>query len=135
MSGNNTWWTTYITPTVLALNYPDHRENENTFWGWYATAWMMCMFAMACDPAHDIFEYTTEEKHVWKILTACFYSLAIILIASGAVRYFRQQRALTQGTVLVNGVEIFIVAVAVTSAVVTVMATVIRYVLLDETVD
>ena len=86
------------------------------------------MFAIALDPTHDGSPVDVDnEIHFWRIVAVSFYVLAIMIMVAGAVRYFRQQRALIRGTVLIGGIEVFVAAAAVIFAVLTVMATVIRY--------
>lgn len=127
-----TWWSTHIGPKVPASTYLDHRENESTFLGWYATAWTMVMFAMICDPSHD--DPTgrqAEGAHLWQVLTVCFYALAIVLMIAGAVRFFRQQRALMQDKVLVGGIEVVVVCAVVFVALLTAFAMVMRFAILN----
>ena len=100
---------------------------ENTYWGWHGTAWTMCMFAIICDPRHDPVCYEGMEKRVWHSLAVGSYIMAIIFAVIGATRYFRQQQALTQGMVIIGGIEVYVVCVVVIAAVVAVMVMVARY--------
>ncbi len=85
------------------------------------------MFGIVCDPRHDPICYDEAEKRIWHNLAVWSYVIAITFAVMGAVRYFRQQRALTRGMVLVGGIEVYIVCLVVLASVLAVMAMVARY--------
>ena len=108
-----TWWNRHVSVKVDVAYRRDHLALERTFLGYLRTSLALSMlgviiaqlFRLQKSPNHsDTFGYYVSGIP----LAACFISASIVIVLIGAVRFWRQQNAMTRGKVWAGGWEVLV---------------------------
>ena len=100
-----TWWSRTIRPDIEhgapGLGDPrDYLALERTFLGWFRTSVALVSFGVILT---QLFVLKDVDPAKGKILGALVSGGGISVVLLGCIRYFRQQRLLTQGSALSGG--------------------------------
>ncbi|EME44220.1 hypothetical protein DOTSEDRAFT_71901 [Dothistroma septosporum NZE10] len=108
------FWRNHVRLSVPHVDCRDHLANERTFLGYLRTSVALSMLGVVLAQLYriqhnpspsTIFGYYVLSKPISAILQCSALGLAIL----GAVRFFRQQAAMTRGKVHAGGWEIMVV--------------------------
>jgi len=108
----STWWNMHVSVKVDVKHRRDHLALERTFLGYLRTSLALSMtgviiaqmFRLQRSPTPSTkFGYFVSGEP----LAACFIASAIVVLLIGAIRFWRQQGAMTRGKVWAGGWEVY----------------------------
>ncbi|KAF2400401.1 hypothetical protein EJ06DRAFT_530379 [Trichodelitschia bisporula] len=109
-------WHQHVSLKVPVESRRDHLALERTFLSYLRTSLALSITGVTIAQLFRLQHAPHPDKHfgffvVGTPLAACFIAGAIITVTAGAIRFWRQQRAMAQGKVFAGGWEMVLIMV------------------------